>query len=208
MAVMVLAGTVTGVTISAPTVAADGGDTLLGDVFEGDTSDKIGDGFSAVWAGLGGARERAGWRVSNWFGGDPSTASEEANGLASYYNANNATLEAWANSRKNWTSNHTVKITLHLDDETATRYLVATAEGGNITSSSMVKTTNRTADHSIDLCGYAADQANEELRTFTEEYASKDKDVDADLLGRMRGAYAQDVETTLYDSSGSCGGDS
>lgn len=212
LAALLVVATVTGVTFATAPAAAQSDETVLSGVFDGDSSEQARALGSAVWSGIGASMDRALWATRNsWvgtsvFGENTISASEEADGVASYYNANNATLESWINSRKNVSENHTVEVTLHIGDSSATRYVVANASNGNITRSEMVSSTNRTAAHSVDLCGFAAEQATEELRYFSENYASEEKDVDGAYLGRMKGRYSEDVETTLYNSSGSCGG--
>lgn len=208
---------VTGVTVATGTVAADGHETTLGAVLDGPDEDEstfswASGGTSAVWAGWEGGRDRAEWWVSNnllpeSMAPDRPAATDEAEELTTYFNANSGTLEEYASSRKDWTSNQTVEITLHIGNETATRYIVATAQNGNLTSSEMVNSTTRTADHTADLCGYAAEQSKEELKHFVKEYAQPGKDVDTAYKARLKGRYNQDVETTVYPTNGECGGD-
>lgn len=216
MAIMLVAASVTGVTaLAASPVAAADDDTLLGGVLEGPDDDEsrtewaLG-GASVAWSAAKGAQERSSW----WFGGlnpfadEPPGAAEEAKALTTYYNGNNATLEAYANERTNWTADHTVEITILVEDSEATRYLVANASNGNLTDTTMVKTTSRTPDETLTACGYAAEQSQEELEYFIQEYAEPNKDVDTKYLARIKGKYNKDVETSLYPSGGDCEGGS
>lgn len=201
---------VTGVTLGAAPVAADSTDSALGDVFNEDTTAT--EYASALIAGLGGASDRAG----HWFGQnapgvlqdllgvEEPSARDKATAVANYYNANNASLERWTNQRTNVSSNKTIEVTFHLGDETATRYVLVNASGGNITRSEMVSSTNRTVGEMLAVCGYAAEKAPAELETFVTEFAGPNEDVTADYLARMKGAYDDDVETTLIASGGNC----
>jgi len=200
LAALLVVATVTGVTFAtAPAVAQS--DTPLGHVFEGDTSEKAGDGLSAVWSSVWGYQDRAVWAI---LGTKDRTASEEMSGAATYFNVNNETLISYANARRNFSSNETVEFTLHLNGETTTRHLVINATEGNLTRAEIISSTNRTATHVLEVCDYAADQSHEELETFTTEYAEPNESVDAAYLGKMKGRYGDDVETTLFPSSGDC----
>lgn len=198
---------VTGVTIGAAPVAADSSDTALGGVLDSPT-DNPGAVLSAVWSGLGGARERTAFWAKNrvGMGDDETDAASQASAVTTYWNNHNGTLEAYANERDNYTEDHTVEVVWHLNDETATRYLLVNSTDGNATTK-MVQTTTRTPDHDLELCGYAAASSHEEIQTFTEDFAEPNKDVTASYLGRVKGAYGDDVETSLFQSSGDCGGD-
>jgi len=214
-AIMLVAALVTGVTFATGAVAADGHDSALGDVLDGPDANEstlgwASDGLSATWAGAQGAQDRAGWWISNQVPAletETSTATEEARSVTTYYNGHNATLEEYASDRTNWTSNQTLEITWHLEDSTATRYLLANVSDGNVTSSRMVANTSRSADHTLKLCRYGAEQSQEELKYFVQEYAEDGEDVDAAYKARLKGKYNDDVETTLFPSGGECGGD-
>lgn len=218
--VLVVALTVTGVTIGATApVAADSDDPLLGGVFgdddEEDSSlgDRLSSGFSALGAGFQGLEDRAGYWLSQTVGsrvpalaGDETTAADQANAVTTYYRANNETLEAYVNQRRNFSGDSTVEITIQLDGETATRYLLANETGGNV-STRIVSSTSRTPDEDLTVCGFAAASAYEELKHFMQEYAEPNKDVDAAYLSRVKGRYSDDVETSLYPSDGDCSED-
>lgn len=223
-AIALVLATVTGVTITASPVAADGhDDTVLGGVLDGpDANESVrswaAGGVSSAWSAATGASDRASWYVGTILPDavtdsvpalkrDEPDPAAEAKALTTYYNGRNATLEAWANERGNWTTNHTVEITWHLGGETATRYLVVNTSNGNLTSTEMVSSTSRTANQSVDLCGYAAEQSQEELQYFVQNYGEPNEDVETEYLARLKGRYNKDVETTLFPSSGTCGGD-
>jgi hypothetical protein len=133
------------------------------------------------------------------------TASEKATAVQEVWNANNETLASWANAREDWSSNRTVEVTLFVDGESSTRFVLANASNGSVTTR-MVNATSRTPTDDVELCGYAAKRAPTELEAFVEEYAAPNESVTTSYLAELRGKYGQDVETSLYDSSGSCSG--
>lgn len=217
---LAVALTVTGVTFAtAPALADHNADEpLLEGVFSdggGSSSsalDKASSAYTAAASTVDGLQARGWYWISSNLGdtvpmlaGDDTTASGQAKALTTFYRANNATLETYVNTRENFTKDHTVEVTIHLDGETATRYLLANESGGNVTTS-VVTSTSRTADETIELCGFAAASAHGELQHFTEEYAEPNKDVDAAYLARVKSRYGNDVETTLYPGDGSCSG--
>jgi len=201
LAALLVVATVTGVTFpTAPAFAQS--DTPLGDVLGGETaSEQAMSGLSATWEAIWGYQDRAVWTT---LAAKDQTASEEMGGVATYFNANNATLMDYANARRDFTSNETVEFTLRLNGETTTRYIVANATDGNLTRAEIITSTNRTETHVLEVCNYAADQSHEELETFTTEYAEPNESVDAAYLGKMKGRYGDDVETTLFPSDGDC----
>lgn len=211
LAVIVVA-TVTGVTLTTGIATAqDGTQRPLGDVIEGPAEDQsrsewASNGVDALVAGWDGARERALWWSSSLvgYGDDGVTAANEATATTTTWNSHNATLEAYANERRTFDRNETVEITWYVDEEQATRYLLANESGGNVTTR-MVESTERTPTHDLDLCGYAAEQSQEELSRFISDFAEPDEDVDASYRSGLGGKYGDDVETSLYSSSGDCG---
>lgn len=206
---------VTGVTFATAPALADGSDepTLSG-VFTGDADgdgsrlERASSAWDSVTAGLGGARARAGFWLSenvDVVDGDETTAADQARALTTYYENHNQTLEAYVNARKNFSSDRTVEITIHRNGETATRYLLANASNGNVTTR-VVTSTDRIPDEDLAVCGFAAASAYEELTHFTEEYAESNEDVDAAYVARLKSRYGDDVETSLYPSDGDCSG--
>lgn len=220
---VVLAGAaiLTGVTFAAaPATAAGDGDSVLSGVFSDDSDNEdeslLGAGYDASMAGLSGGWDRAKYAASQYvpafvsdtfpsLSPDEKTAAGQADALETYYESNNETLETYVNERENFTDDHTVVVTLHLNGETATRYLLANASNGNV-STTVVSTTDRTPDENLKLCGFAAASAHEELQHFTEEYARPNEDVDTSYLARLKGRYSDDVQTSLYPSGGDCSG--
>lgn len=137
---------------------------------------------------------------------DPPTASGQADAVQSYYNSHNQTFLSYANERKDWSSNRTVKVTWTISEETATRYVVADAANGSLTRTRMVTATNRTVGDEVHLCGYAARQSRAELETFYDKFAEPNKNVTAAYVGKLKGKYNNDVSTTLIQSRNECDG--
>lgn len=214
-ALVAIAVLLTGVTTAAIAPAAaqsDSDDPVLSGAFDSENAtvrDVLSGGYAAakaygdrIWFDLSGGV--AGDAVP-FLARDATSAAEQATAVTTYYNEHNETLEEYVNSRKDLSRNSTVEVTWQLDGETATRYVVANSTGSNVTTE-MVSSTNRTVDETATVCGFAAASSYEELKHFTEEYAEPDKDVDAAYLGRLKGRYGEDVETSLYPSSGTCDG--
>jgi len=220
---LIVAAIVTGVTFATAPAAAQSDtsplDGILGDDDEAGPLESASSYGKSLWSAASGLQDRAGWWIANnaipdvaannvaWLDNDGPTASEEAASVTSYYNSHNATLEAYANDRGNWSSNETVEIVIHLDGTSETRFLLANASDGNLTSSRMVDSTERTPTHDLEVCGYAAEQAQEELERFTTTYAETGDAVTKSYLAKRSTKYGNDVETSIFPSSGSCGGD-
>lgn len=203
---------VTGVTLVGTTpVAADHtSNSGFGEIIDEDdssTMSQAADGVGAILAGIDGARQRASFFSRQYvplIDVETSSATEEADAVASYYNSHNATLEAYTNERTDLEKNHTIEMTWHLNGETETRYLLADQSNGSLTTSRVVNSSERTPTHTLEMCGYAADQSEEELRYFVTEYAEPNKDVDNSYRARLKGKYNDDVETSLLPSDGDC----
>ncbi|WP_227132332.1 hypothetical protein [Halorubellus salinus] len=219
--VIVLAAAVTGVTVAVSSTVAAGQqtETVLGDVLEGPAANQSTSDWalSGVETGLSyaeGERQRLQWWAFSLPGGvadalgvsssSEPTASAKANALQETWNANNETLAEYASSRRDWTSNKTVALTVLVDGESTTRFVLANASNGSV-STRMVSSTNRTPTDDVELCGYAAKRAPSELESFVDEYAAPNESVTTSYLAELRGKYGQDVETSLYSSTGSCG---
>jgi hypothetical protein len=202
---------VTGVTFGAAPAAAQSDDPALGDVFSGDDMTRT-EQAKAIWSGISASADRAGYwltqnapgPVRNLAGSTAPDPTAKADAVTGYYNSNNASIERWTSSRTNVSDNRTIEVAWHIGDETATRYVLVNASNGSISSSRMVASTNRTVGETVDLCGYAVEKSPSELERFVTDYAEPGEDVDASYLGRMKGAYGDDVETTLINSGGDC----
>lgn len=165
-----------------------------------DTGDKtLGDRVDAVTAALDGYLEKAAYQASSAqavFDGktDSERAQEYATNATEVYNANNETIENYTNKRVsvNVSEWDTIAVQFGVDDATATRYLVADNQNGNFANSKMVNDISREVDQTLRLDGYAAKSAGEELSYFVDEYAAKNRDIDASLMTRMQ-AYAPSI---------------
>lgn len=218
-AALVLLILVTGVTFAAPAAAdSSSGDGLLSGVLDA-VDDEDGDGFSiddaaARWKDSTAAGfDSFKWRLAqkNPFAEPETTAAEEMQAVQAYFNRHNGTLQEDLNRDVN-ASNYgtTAEVTLTIDGETETRYITAskTADGSNYTGLQMRETLpeERSVDEETHICGYAAVNAEEELKHFTEEYAATGEDPSQSYGAKMQGAYEKDVESTLIDTRGSCDG--
>jgi hypothetical protein len=218
---IVVAAAVTGVTVAVASTAAAGqqSETVLEGVLDGpDGNESAGDwALSGVSTGVAYAEGQR-LRVQSWAFSLPSgvleaiglaeadepTASAKVDAVQDVWNSNDETLASWASSRSSWTSNRTVEVTLFVDDSKATRFVLANASNGSV-STRMVASTNRTTTDDVALCGDAATNAPSELEAFVEEYAAPDESVTSSYLAELGGRYGPDVETSLYPSTGSCG---
>jgi len=132
--------------------------------------------------------------------GTDQTASEAADSAQSEFNANNQTIQSYINTRATASEGADVlKLTFEIDDEEATRYVVADVNGtdNSYENASMVNETDREVDESCTLEDQAADNAGDELGTFVEEFASEDEDMSASYQGRMASQYAGEVDCSF-----------
>jgi ribosomal protein S6 len=132
--------------------------------------------------------------------GTDQTASEAADSAQSEFNANNQTIQSYINARATASEDADVlKLTFEIDDESATRYVVADVNGtdGSYENASMVVSTSREVDESCTLEEQAADNAADELGTFVEEFASEDENLSAGYQGRMASQYAGEVDCSF-----------
>lgn len=206
---------VTGVTVAASSIATgQQTETALDEVLDGPPAnestagwalDGVTQGVKTFAAGLEGGRQRVGWWLTHSLPGMDSdyNASEIAAETTAIWNANNRTLDAYGNDRRDWSENRTVRVTWHVDGETATRYVVANVSNGSV-ATMMTSTELREPTESVDLCGYAAVNSPDALEHFIDAYAEPGEAVDAAYLARMNGKYAGDVDSTLYATSGDC----
>ena len=213
----------TGVTAGALPAAAQSGsdDGLLSGL--DDIEDREGDGWavddglSAAKSGVAGWMERTQYGISrsgyNPFSSGPeNTAQEEATEVRHHLNNNSEAYEnaSWIQSRVDATQDiERVQVTLHIQEETGTLYLLGNASSGNYTDIRAVENLSdgEYPDAEIHLCGMAAENASEELETFTEKYAAPDEKPSQQYYAKMGGKYKKDVEDrygNLFDSEGDC----
>lgn len=217
-AVLLLVITVTGVTIApVATAHTHEEDGLLSSAFD-TVEDANGNGIKAddaaarwVDASVAGL-DRLQWSLSrsslNPFSKAPeNTAEQEAAAVQTYFNAHNQSLQSYLNNRTSATSEaDTLRVRLTIGEETATRYVTATAADGNYSGLQMSETLadGREIDDKLHVCGFAAEQAEEELQHFTEEYAASGEEPSQEYLATMTGKYGADTESTLLPTAGDC----
>ncbi len=181
-------------TAAAPTVAADSGDSVLGD-FVDDESDTD---WSAVAAGV---MDKVLWQASQYTSlsdaeADQQAAEADRADLQETFNANNESIENYTNARFGGNASEWDVIAINhvRDDGEATQYLVADANESNFSNARMVNSTDRTVDKELTLKGYASDNAHTELETFVEEFVSEDRDVTQSYVRELASKYSGYVE--------------
>lgn len=131
-------------------------------------------------------------------GGEADTASDEFADVQSYYNDRSTEFEGWVNDRTPASTDHDViEIEFQLEGETETGYLLANVSNGNYTETAIKTSTNRTVDETVTMCGYAADSARDELKTFYKEYVEPGNDVETGYLGGLAGRYKSHTATSF-----------
>jgi hypothetical protein len=202
LAVVVVTGALTGA-LTAPALAQSDGDdefdplgTLLSDESKSD-NDTDTEVVSAVWdrftadpvkattTAAGSIRASvSGWWAQVRYDPDArATASDRATDLQAYVNEYNESFLAYINARTNASTNYDViRVNVTLNDETATKYLVAdvNATTNDYEHLRMVNETNRTVDQWVTLHGIAADEAPADLEQFHEDYVATDTDLTDD----------------------------
>lgn len=115
-------------------------------------------------------------------GGDPPDPDAEAADIRSFINDNNASLEAHTNDVLDeydaTVYNTTAVLEVTITSEAAsdeTFYVIAEADGENVTNVTAVTSTSKTVDRSEELDVYEAEALNEDLRAYHEEYVEEDE---------------------------------
>lgn len=181
-------------TAVAPATAQSDEEGLLDTITGGDLT--LSERISAANDALAGLLARAEYEASAVGDDETDAPSTLAEGLTTEFNSHNATIETYVNARFTGTATNwdVIKVTVEQDNETTTRYLVATAtDDGNFTDSRMVSETDRAADQTVVLRDYAAANAASELDRFVTEYVEEDRDIDAALRRRLAQQYGGDV---------------
>lgn len=230
--IALLAVLVTGVTLGGGAAAAasdsNGGGLLNGSILD-ESDDRDCDprkGVDAVdtdvcRAASEGAYDKATWGfvsyfspVKTWFtttvsGEEPTPAVEEhANELQSIYNNNASRIEAEHNDDLDLEANRTyvVGIGFELHGEETERYLVAETDENGTATTEMTSSIgdDQVIDETLRLCGYAADQAPEELRSYIDRFVGTDEKPDRVYAAKRKTRYGDDVVSSLYPTSGDC----
>ncbi len=150
-------------------------------------------GFSKWWA--------------KTFGDDEGNATEYADDFAETYNAENATIEAYANERLGADDNHDV-FAVHFHDRdghNVTRYVVANASNGNWSNSRVLtpsefNETNRTQDQYVSLDWYQSLSAADELDAFVEEYAEPNENLSTGYRAKLLAKYGA-PESSMWNTT-------
>jgi hypothetical protein len=181
-------------TAIAPATAQSDDGGLLDTITGGELT--LSERINAANDALAGLLSRAQYEASTVSDKDTQASSTLAEEITTEYNSHNATIETYVNARFAGTASDwdVIKVTVEQDNDTATRYLVATAtDDGNFTDSRMVSETSRTVDQTVVLRDYAAANAATELDRFVTEYVEEDRDIDAALRRRLAQQYGGDV---------------
>lgn len=149
------------------------------------------DGLLGAALGLLGGVDRAKYAI---FGPDDS-AAENRDAAINEFNQHNESFVAYANNRSIHEGD-VLQIDCVIDGETATGYIVATYNDSSeaYESAEAVETTDRTADHTIELRKNACDNAADELERFHADFASEDKDVTRKYMAEMASKYKGNVD--------------
>jgi len=133
------------------------------------------------------------------------TASVYADDFRETFNANNRTLEAYANQRVTATTDYDVYNVTFQDKDggAATVYVVATVQDGNFTQAealtpSEFEARNRTVDHTITADWYVSRNAAAELEAFVVEYAEPNDDVSPTYAAQKKATYGSGLNSTLW----------
>jgi hypothetical protein len=199
LSVMLITAMVGGAAVAPANVAAQEDD---GSFFDGLVS---GEGGIGAWlASQTGGFSR--WFAST-FGDDEGNATEHADAFAEEFNAENATIEAYANQRLNADDQHDVfAVYFHdRDGGNVTRYVVANASNGNWSNSRVLtpaefNATNRTQDQYVSLDWYQSEAAGDELDEFVEEYAEPYENLSTGYRAKILAKYGA-PESSMWNST-------
>lgn len=230
--IALLAVLVTGVTLGGGAAAAasgsDSGGLLNGTILD-ESDDRNCDprkGVDAVdtdvcRAASEGAYDKATWSFVSYFnpartwftttvsGEEPTPVVEErADEVQQIWNQNASAIEAEHNDDLDLEANRTyvLAIGFELHGEETERYLVAdTDENGTATTEVVASVgDDQVIDETLRLCGYAADQAPEELRTYLDRFVGTDEQPDRVYAAKRKTRYGDDIVSSLYPTSGDC----
>lgn len=157
-----------------------------------------------VWAVVDGFQTRALHAVS---GGSGASAADAADDVQAEYNIHTAEYEQYLNDRVTADSNHdVVAVTFTLDDKSDTVYWVADVNStdDSFENTSVVDSTDRTVDQTMELHGLGAENAAKELSGFHDDYVTENKTPQrgSGYLTGLGAKYAGDIDTTLIEIQG------
>lgn len=180
----------TAIAPTATVAQSDEDDGLVGDLLDGE--DDGTDWSERVRGAVTGFVNRV---TADTDGTDAATAAAD---FQAAFNANNATLQSYANNRSTaGTDFDVLAVTFDVDDETETVYLVADVTDGDYQNATAVDATDRTVDEECILEDHAATQADNEVANFTEEFANTNDDPNDRYLGRLAAEYGGAVSCSF-----------
>lgn len=196
LATMLLTAAVGGAAIAPASVAAQSEEDDDGSFFDGLVSDDDDSFLASAGKWLAGGTSGFSRWYAKTFGDDEGNATVYADEFAETYNAENATIEAYANERITADDQHDVFAVYFHDRKgnNVTRYVVANASNGDWTNSRVLtpsefNATNRTQDQYVSLDWYQSRAAAEELDEFVEEYAEPDENLSTTYRAKMLAKY-------------------
>lgn len=139
--------------------------------------------------------------------GDEANASTYASDFETEFNANNESIEAFANERLTADTNHDVFVVYFHDreDGNVSRYVVSDVENGSWTNARVLtqsefEATNRTADQWVALDWYQSRGADEELAEFVEDHAEPNEDLSTGDRAALLAKYGA-PESSMWNST-------
>ncbi|RDZ49522.1 hypothetical protein C5C07_20280 [Haloferax sp. Atlit-4N] len=134
------------------------------------------------------------------------TAAKAATSAEDYYNSRSDEFTAWMNTQSadsnvNLTETDTVQVNFTVNGETETRYLIGLVDGDRLATTTVVRSTNRTVDHSVNLTGFAAADATNQLERIYEQSVRDNQPVTLAQQEAMRERYGPDISTTLWNTT-------
>lgn len=190
--------------MSAPVAA-----NPIGDIFGEDSEeeDSLLPDVDTILGAVEGLQARATSWIDRTRGASP-TSTEVAVDVTDRFNSNSDAILGYVNERSEADSDSRItKLTFVLDGEETDRYLVTEINSteGNYTDLVMLSSgeySDRGLDESdvdeeVRLEDGAAQNADEELETFLDEYVETDTDPDKGYLSRLGAQYAGSVDATF-----------
>lgn len=178
--------------LSAPVAAQD---SSVWDSF----TDQDASTVDTVLAGVSGLLERVRYSASAMSPlsgtNDSEAVATDATQLRETFNNNSAAIETYVNARfeGNESEWNVIEIRQVRGDETETQYLVADVENDSFANVSMVESTDRTVDKTVELRSYASDNAANELDTFITEFVDEDRDLTQSYQSELASKYGGHV---------------
>lgn len=142
-----------------------------------------------------GISERVSYTVSSLFGGETQAADDSRDDAIQTFNQYNTTFVDYLNAR-GIHDGEVVKVTFVQNGERSTAFIVAdyNTTSEEYDSAEAVKSTDRSVDHKIRLQGMAADNADDELERFHDDFAEPDTDITTKYASEMASKYARLID--------------